>query len=178
MTTRLRTVRRPGVNGARRKTAWSDTLIDTDISGLRATQELMGTGLADTQEKRGYTLIRTLINLVLFLTIPYGATGELRLHLGIVLVSNDARDAAAYPDPGDPVDSPVQGWVWRDHGFVADVAAGPSVAFVPDRIRGDIHSARKLDRASLVLVIDQVAVRGTQFDATIMGLIRNLYKMP
>ena len=183
MTIRQRTARRPGAVvtvAARRRTSWSDTLVSfTVASSAAGGAELMGTGLADTQEKRGYTLARTIVCLAFMPAVPWGTTGVQRIQMGILVASNDATAAGALADPNDAVDYPTQGWVWRDEACVVNQSVGSPVGIIPAVVMNrDIRAQRKLDRSSLSYRLFNSAVDGTATTVRVVGLIRNLYRLP
>ena len=91
-------------------------------------------------EKRGYTLIRTIIDLWFAPSGPAGIYGFMACDVGIGLVSADARVADALPDPGASGDYPVTGWIWRSR-VVVQGYGGTEEAAVPTRINLDLRSS-------------------------------------
>jgi len=132
--------------------------------------------VADT-EKRGCTLVRTVVGLCLRAASPGVVSGQQRVTIGIALVSDDAFSASAVPDVEDAADFPVQGWLWREVRLVYDETLATGI-INPVEVRLDLRAARKLDRSSMVLLMSNENLEGTGFDVRVLGLIRSLYKLP
>ena len=116
MTTRQRTVRRRAVNGAaRRRTAWDDQIVDFDIASGGQALFLLMENVADP-EKRGCTLIRTIMGVDVNCAVPGQVSGQQKVSIGIMLVSDDAfvAGAAAMPNPATESEFPVGGWLLRE----------------------------------------------------------------
>ena len=182
MTTRGRTARRPGAiataRAARRNTAWDDSILNVDYVSGGATQgNRIMEDVADP-EKRGCTVVRILISLSMYAAGDPGAvSGVQRTSLGICTMSDDAFDAAAFPDPNVNADFPVSGWMYRNTFAVRDeTLATGIVPFV--MIEKDLRVQRKMDRAALVLLGVSEGIQGSGFNVKIVGMIRVLYKLP
>ena len=163
-------------NGPKRKTAWTDHLFNFSLGSSSSTDQELMTELIDP-EKRGCTLIRTIIDLWFAPSGPGAAYGFMASDVGIGLVSPDARVGDAMPDPAASGDYPVSGWVWRSR-VVVQGYAGSEEAAVPTRVTLDLKSSRKLDRSDPVFIQDNQTAIGTGFVTQTMGIIRLLYKLP
>ena len=128
-------------------------------------------------EKRGCTLVRTIIKLAFRETPPGVASGSQIIDVGIGLVSVDARVAGALPDPAAAGDFPVTGWIYRSRVLVPAEALGTGYV-QPVIIQEDLRSQRKLDRADPVLIVDSTTDEGAELTVRIVGIIRMLYKLP
>ena len=165
-----------GRGAPRRSTAWDDSLYNFSLgSSSQTDQELMQA--VNDPEKRGCTLIRTIVNLWLAPQDPGIASGFMLADMGIALISPDARVADAYPDPEAAGDYPVTGWVWRDRIVIMNELLSTGVV-VPSRVQLDLRSSRKLDRADPVFIITNSVGLGGGFVTQVMGIIRMLYKLP
>ena len=160
----------------RRLTAWDDTSVDFQTAdGARSAQLLVG-NVADP-EKRGCTLIRTLLALQLTPAVPGGTAGVTRVRVGVMLVSDDSFSADAMPDVEQDADFPIAGWVYRDHFLVLNhtTTAGPPHIV---EIRRDLRSQRKMDRSTVTIQMHNDSISGAAFTTRLIGLVRNLYKLP
>ena len=163
---------------ARRGTAWDDLLVNQTLtSAVQDIRELMQ--LVADPEKRGCTLIRTIIDLTFHPVSPGQVSGQQAVDLGIGLVSADARVAGAVPDSDVSGDFPVSGWIYRNRVRVVDetIATG-IVDYSGGRIEVDIRGQRKLDRSDVVLISLNTPIQGTAFNVNMLGIIRMLYKLP
>ena len=179
MTTRRGTARRPAPSGgaARRITAWDDQVLNVSgiaVSGTTGFQLMENAG---DPEKRGCTVVRVIVGLTARPDPPGAVSGMQTLGLGICTVSDDAFAGGNLPDPLTDADYPVSGWMWRYVGAVVDetLAGGP---VPPLEIVRDLKVMRKVDRSSLVLVVETAAGEGTTFSMRLHGLVRVLYKLP
>ena len=179
MTTRQRTVRRPGANGLvprRRTTAWEDTFINQDLANnARLDQDLL-VNVSDA-DKRGLTVVRTLIHLWFTPAAGSVVNGSQKLFMGIQLSSEDAFAANAVPDPNNSTEYPIGGWMYRDLIVVINPNTGPFLNPSVELWR-DIRSQRKLDRSEMMYSVENNAGSGTTFNVSAIGLIRVLYKLP
>ncbi len=177
MTTLQRTVRRPVANGAaRRRTAWDDQLLNVELTSGSQEEFQLLPAVTDPQ-KRGYTLVRMLFNLVMAPSTPGAVSGQMATDIGIALVSADAFTAGAVPDPSTDADFPVSGWLFRHRTLIRDeTLASGIVEFT--RVKEDLRAMRKLDRSFVTLILETSGVEGTTFTVRAHGLIRTLYKLP
>ncbi len=179
MTTRQRTVRRPGLNGvrsARRTTAWEDTFVAQSLANnARLDQDLL-VNVSDA-DKRGMTVVRILVHLYFTSTAGTPVDGIQKLSMGIQLSSEDAFAANAVPDPNNVTEYPIGGWLYRDVVVVAEAASGIHIN-PPAEIRLDLRSQRKLDRSEMMYSVENNALGGTNFSVDANGFIRVLYKLP
>ena len=182
MTTQRRIVRRPGngrTSGApRRLTAWDDEFHNFSLGNASFTQINLTTQVIDP-EKRGYTLVRMIMDIYLFASPPGTVSGRQLMSLGVAVVSDDAfaSGAAGLPDPDSEEDYPVGGWVWRTRLPVFDETLGAGIV-QPVHIEKDLRAMRKLDRSTLALLVRNDVGEGTTFAVQIIGLTRTLYKLP
>ena len=92
---------------------WSDDLVNFDIqSGQQAQSDL--TGSMSSTDRRGTTVIRTIVRLDLIAAIPNVGNGEQAVCLGIGMASKESYSASILPDPNTEADRPLRGWSWRD----------------------------------------------------------------
>ena len=49
---------------------------------------------------------------------------------------------------------------------------------LPLAVSKDFRSMRKLDRSTMVLIMENAAVEGSTFNVRVNGLVRVLYKLP
>ena len=159
--------------GQRRRTAWDDQIVTLPVTTGAATSVLLVEDAADP-ELRGCTMIRTIIGVDLFPDVQGAVTGVQRLTMGIGVASDDAFAAGSLPEPDDQTDYPQGGWVYRASFNVAD-RVGESLPLV--RVDQDLRAARKIDRSSVYLRIQNTAVQGSTFTIQLSGLIRVLYKL-
>ena len=177
MAMRRGTARRPGpVVAPRRLTAWDDRMLNQTLADNSQDVQALMVNIADP-EKRGCTLIRTLVHMQYLATNPGTVSGVNLVHFGMALVSDDAFAASIVPDTETGDDFPVMGWVFRDQISVVDetLATGP---IPPVDVRLDLRSARKLDRSTLVWIAKSVSREGTVFAVQQTGIVRCLYKLP
>ena len=162
----------------RRKTAWDDQILigQTVVNAASPAGFLLVENAADP-EKRGCTVVRIIVDLAVNADVPGSVSGQEVTSFGIALVSDDAFVAAAFPEPNDETDYPVSGWLWRKVILVQDetLATGP---IPPVRVYQDLRVARKLDRASLTLIVMTQGIEGSTFNTRLTGIVRALYKLP
>ena len=176
MTTRLRTARRVQGNVRRRTTAWDDQTITSLTASSGASQEVLLIENVADSEKRGCTLVRTLVRLTAMPSSITSVNGIQLVHFGIGLTSDDAFAAGALPDVEIDDDYPVAGWVWRDSVYVRDSTVASAGQIV--RLEAELQSQRRLDRSSVFLTFSNVPVQGTPFAVSVGGIVRMLYKLP
>ena len=115
MTTPRRIARRPGPVvrvGQRRRTAWDDLVLGTNLDSASTNSFLLMGNVADP-EKRGCTVVRIIVHMWYVAATP-GTTNSLTsIDVGIALVSDDAFSANALPEIGVADDFPVGGWYPR-----------------------------------------------------------------
>ena len=162
--------------GPRRITAWDDEIHEFSLTNSSQTAINLMTNVADP-EKRGCTLVRLIIDVVLFPATPGNASGRQIVSLGIGVVSDDAFAAGTLPDPEEESDYPVGGWVYRARKSVFDETLATGLVR-PVLIEKDLRAMRKLDRSTLALIVHNGAVEGTAFTIGMSGLTRSLYKLP
>ena len=180
MVTARRTARRPSAVGiartARRATAWNDELFNFTLVAASSSQFLVVQDVSDP-EKRGCTLIRTLLDFAVLAETPGAVSGSSKVSLGLALASDDAFVGGSLPDPEVQADYPVDGWLWRWSGIIIDETL--ATGHVPPRyIKEDLRAARKMDRSSVYMAITNDLLEGTAFTVRIIGIIRMLYKLP
>jgi len=160
----------------RRTTAWEDTFVNqTLVNNARLDQDLL-VNVSDA-DKRGMTVIRTLIHLYFPETAATEVSGVQKLLMGIQLASEDAFAAMAVPDPNNSTEFPIGGWMYRDIVVVSQSSARLHQNPVTE-VRLDLRSQRKLDRSEMIFSIENNASGGTAFGVDVVGLIRVLYKLP
>ncbi len=146
-------------------------------NNARLDQDLL-VNVADA-DKRGMTVIRTLIHLFFQSQIVTTVNGSQSLFMGIQLASEDAFAAMAVPDPNNATEYPIGGWLYRDRVIVTQSAAGVFLAIGGTvELRHDLRSQRKLDRSEMIFSVENNAFGGTAFPVDVGGIIRVLYKLP
>ena len=147
MTTRTRLVQPRGV---RRPTEWFDLFnvgITISASG-QVSRDLLG--LVPLGMKKGSTVTRTLIDLVVR---PQGTIIYSNLTWGIVMIDDDAAAGGAIPDSDEAADQ--SGWLGR--GLVPCVTSNTSNLMPSMPVRIDLSSQRRFrgEDESLYLVFDK-----------------------
>ena len=177
MTTRARTVRRPGAAAVRRKTAWDDQILAAN--GIAVTSRVSIPLVEDVAdpEKRGCTIVRIIVGLDLWPLAPAIANGSVNATIGIAIVSDDSFVANAMPDPEAQDDYPVSGWLYRARYRIVDTTTGGE-GQTNVRVDRDLKVMRKIDRSTVVMIIHNEALEGTSFTMAFSGLVRVLYKLP
>ena len=157
-------------------TAWDDEFFDLSAGSGVTTSVAFLQNTSDT-EKRGCTLVRTIIAITLMPNTPGAVSGVTRVRMGIQMVSDDSFAANAMADPQIAADSPVQGWLWRGHELVIDETLATGMPqFV--QVNVDLRAQRKCDRSQAVLSVHNESLEGTAFTLRFVGMIRALYKLP
>ncbi len=160
----------------RRTTAWEDTFVNQTLNNnARLDQDLL-VNVPDA-DKRGMTVVRTLVHLYFPETAGTAVTGAQKLLMGIQLASEDAFAAMAVPDPNNATEFPIGGWMYRDITVVTQTASRLHQKALQE-MRLDLRSQRKLDRSEMIFSIENNASGGTAFSVDVVGLIRVLYKLP
>ena len=183
MVMRQRTARRPGPIGIaraqRRNTAWDDRLllgsaIDVPAGGRSSLQ--LALNVSDP-EKRGCTVVRIIMDLVVWPIPPGAVSGVDLLSMGVQMVSDDAFAAGAMADPEDDADFPVTGWLYRGVFLVRDETLATGIGDFTV-VQKDLRVQRKMDRGTLVLTVHNTGLEGTFFTIRTTGIVRVLYKLP
>ena len=147
-----------------------------NINAADSQQVLLCENVADP-EKRGCTLIRTLLHLWVLSNNPGSTEGSMHVIFGIALASDDAFVGGALPDVEVDADYPVGGWLYRDSVLVTDMVANASMLRATE-LRADLRNQRKLERSSIYLEVANVLANGNSFVVRVSGIIRCLYKLP
>ena len=118
-------------------------------------------------EKKGMTLVRTLVNLSL---LPIATGPGSVVALGLVMIEDDAIAAGSFPEPGDNIQKP--GWLWK-------TILPTSTALVNQNsdatlIREDLRGKRKFPASGWDLMLLVNNIQGT-VTVNIDGLIRMLW---
>ena len=87
-------------------------------------------------EKKGATLIRTIVNLSTVLTAS-GSGGK--FSMGLVMVNDDANASLAFPDPGSAGDD--AGWLWRTERPIATSDSNDASQWIMTNL--DLRGRRK-----------------------------------
>ena len=130
-------------------------------------------------EKRGCTLVRLIMDFVMFASPPGAVSGRQVVSMGIAVVSDDAFSSGAtgMPNPEVSTDYPVGGWLWRKVVPVFDETLATGHV-PPVEVRQDLRAMRKLDRSTLAFLAFNDAGEGSPFTVQWIGIIRSLYKLP
>ncbi len=148
----------------RRAVEWFDTIFDQTLPVSTNTVIVLSNGIVD-DEKKGMTLIRTLVDLKFTPTTADTAT---RLSVGFFFIEADALAAPALPDPATADEQP--GWFYR----WAHVCNIDSTSVSRDRAVADIKAMRKFRAEDYDIVM--VAETGAGAPIAVSGLIRLLVK--
>ncbi len=153
---------------------WADTLMSFSVaSGATNNQDLLSNLSPD--ERRGITLVRTIMTMAYTPSPTSGVVGTQIIDLGIGIASVDAFAAGALPDVQVESDRPPRGWIMRDRTAVLDDATDvANITFV----RGDFRTKRRIDDGDLFLQHFSTARTGTPFTVAISGIVRVLYLLP
>ena len=159
-----------------RQNEWKDNLISVGLATGAGTFESLVANFTEP-DKRGMTLVRTLIRLTAFSTSIAGAYGVQNISMGIGVASQEAFAVglAALSDPQTESDKPTRGWVWCSQMLVSQNGVGGEVL---QTITADIRGMRKLENGELFVSIFNVAEVGTAFGIEMHGIIRTLFKLP
>ena len=153
--------------GQKRELVWQDRLVNLAMA-QNATQTLDLTLNLANDERKGMTLVRTIISLD-FNSRTAGAGNHIRM--GIYKADGDAMAALALPDPGTETDNP--GWIFRDSLFLSTTAANDGSQ--GRQIHADVRAQRKLlAESDVVAMIFETA--GVAITIDIDGLVRTLWK--
>ena len=131
------------------------TAVTNHAIGSQAVIEVLDSIIDDIA---GSTIVRILGEIALS---PSGAAAHALYRLGLLVVTDDAMEAGAVPEPWNDSVS----WMWEVAGrLLTDVLNKPDAVY---RIPVDVRVARRLpqDGMSLVLVIDCPATSGAGFSA-------------
>jgi len=160
-----------------RQTQWQDNIINQGFAtGAGVFESLVASFTAP--DKRGMTLIRTLVRLQAFSNTVAGAYGVQRLNIGIGVASQEAfaLGLTALSDPQTESNEPTRGWTYRTQVLVAQ--NGVSSPVLSDPVVADVRGMRKLENGELFLTMFNDNVVGTSFTVEVHGLIRCLFKLP
>ena len=160
--------------GQRRRTAWVDTAVDaTTGNGTQSALDLMQT--IDEDESLGMTVTRMLLCLAL-VPSPLGTVnGVQSFDVGIARQSREAREAGADPEPNDPTDHPLGGWLYRCRFAVLD---DPTPGYPIPQVMVNLKTQRKIDRGVITMFLANNTVQGTAFTVRAIGSVRMLVKLP
>ena len=147
----------------------------TLVVGGAGLQLLLCENVADP-EKRGCTLIRTIIGMSFLPNVPGAISSRINVTFAIALASDDAFAAGSLPDPEVDDDFPVGGWLYRTRFPVSDGVGEPVP--MPFRIEADLRMARKLDRSTIYMSMHSSVDQGAGFVTAVNGMVRCLYKLP
>ncbi len=154
---------------------WEDTAISVNVVDNGDTVLSLVGGLSE-DERRGMTIVRTIVDLQLSPDPTSGVTGSMFVDLAIGMANQQAFTAGSgsLPDPAINSERPPRGWIWKTRTAVIDDATQlGALTFVS----GDFRSKRKVDAGIPYLHIAPDARTGTAFTVNVTGLIRLLYLM-
>ena len=166
-TSKARGGRRSGRRGARRAVEWFDFQINLTVAGSGGQNTVNLTANLQDDEKKGMTLVRTLIQLA---AMPIATGAGSVLAMGIVMIEDDALAAGSVPEPGDNIQKP--GWLWKTlfSSSTAVVNARADATLIKEDLRG----MRKFAASGSDLVLVAENIQGT-VTVNIDGLIRMLW---
>jgi len=158
-----------------RRTRWIDSSISFDVaSGGQNTQTLFpGIGPDDLRDS---TIIRIVARLYVSSISVAGAWGIQMLAMGIGVISQEAIGAGIFPDPVNPVDFPVRGWLYK--GNVGLSQNGSQANPLWTELLLSLKSQRKLDTGQPILIVDSTPHAGTAFTSRVAGSVRTLVLLP
>ena len=145
---------------------WFDTLINETTGTAEQDSQSLTSGIAD-DEKKGMTLVRTIIDLTCLLSAA--GTGGV-ISMGLYLIQADALAALALPD----VDiSSEKGWIWRTTRVISSTNVND--ISMNSRFIYDLKGNRKLpsEDHDIIFVMDAGTLSA---DVNTDGLIRLLFK--
>ena len=158
-----------------RQLVWHDNLVDQTVSNGGQVAVDMIPGLSE-DDRVGCTITR-LIGVVFFHTqLTLTSETVQVIDLGIGVMSADAFAAGAMPDPDQEGDQPSRGWLYRSREVVW-YEAGQN-RMLPGVFRFDVRAQRKLDRGTLVMVVDSNNTEGSVATVLMRGLTRTLCRLP
>ena len=159
-----------------RQSEWKDNLFDFNLASGQGNVQSLVANFTEP-DKRGMTLIRTIIHIEMFSNTVAGAYGVQVVSAGIGVASQEAFaiGATAISDPQTESDKPTRGWVWRTQIAVSQNGTGLDLVRTISR---DIRAVRKLENGELFIVFDSDPGVGTAFTMSVRGLVRTLFKLP
>ena len=154
---------------------WEDTLIEDTLAAATQNEQSLVGGLSE-DERRGMTVVRTLVHFWLTPNVTSGVVGTMTLLAGIGVANDQAFGVGSTALPQLTINSerPLRGWLWKDSLAIVDDAT--TVAPVTE-LKVDIRSKRKVDAGILYLATEGDTRSGTAFVIKVSGLIRVLYLM-
>ena len=159
-----------------RQTEWKDNMISQVVAAGATALESLVANFTDP-DKRGMTLVRTLIRLEAMSTTVAGAWGVQIASMGIGVASQEAFNlgVTAVSDPQTEANKPTRGWVWRTQMLVSQNGVSTPITSL---YTADIRAARKLENGELFLIINNSDAVGTSASIQVLGVIRTLFKLP
>ena len=156
-----------------RETFWVDNPISFGMtSGGRITVSLF-TGTPPINTRRA-TIVRFILRLSAYSESVAGAWGINLIDLGIGVVSQEAFNAGAIPDP-DADERPARGWMWKDRLVATQNGVGTPIVV---STWADLHSGRKIYDGELFLIGVNTASLGTTASYRVSGIVRVLLLLP
>ena len=175
MTTRQRTVRRPGA--PRRALRWADDTLNSDVASNSEVISQLNANLNLTQ-KEDATLVRSIICVMVIPETPVvnNVDNNQRIAMGIGVVAEEAFGAggSALANPGIVGEEPLQGWVWRCQYWVPHCSGVNYPALLVEK---DIRAGRKLASGIPFLRFGNNAGTGAAFNVRFVGFVRTLYML-
>ncbi len=154
---------------------WEDTsVLSVIVDNGDALLSLVG-GLSE-DERRGMTIVRTIVALSLSPQTTSGVVGSMMCDIAIGAANQQAFTAgvASLPDPAINSERPPRGWLYKTRAAILDDADNASPL---TEVRADVRSKRKIDAGIAYLHLAVDARTGTAFSVTVSGLVRILYLM-
>ena len=153
----------------RRSSTWVDTILNFSVAnGAEGFQNLMF-GLT-VDDARGWTLVRTIVDMGLSASTVAGAFGVTQCQMGIGLATEPAIAAGvgSLPDPDLPGEHPGRDWIWVGYEGVFQNGVGVDPVRM---VHLDLKSRRKIDQEQLVLIIAANSIIGTTFSVAVRGRV-------
>ena len=152
---------------------WDDNLIDLAITSTATIETELMTALSG-QQRRGITIVRTIIELGITPSPTSGVVGTQSVDIGIGVIAETASLAGA-PDVRVASHRPARGWIMRTRCVVIDDATTvPAMS----ECKMDLRTKRKVDDGKPFIGIGNSARTGSAFTVHVSGIIRLLYLLP
>ncbi len=165
----------------RRRTTWVDTHVALQLAAAgKFNIDLMGPYIADTTQRRGLTVTRTLIHMAFLTTSEGGTDGINQMACGIGVVSQESFTAGTLPDPETEDDKPVLGWLWKDIYTTRETIQGTDLV-APGyftEVKVDIGARRMIDTGVLWMAATNTTIAGTGHAVQVSGIVRTLFLLP
>ena len=153
---------------------WDDNFIDFAITSTATIEVELMTNLSG-QQRRGITIVRTILELGITPSPTNGVVATQSVDVGIGVIAESTAIAAA-PDVRVATARPACGWIMRTRCVVMDDA---NTVVAPTLCRMDLRMKRKVDDGKPFIGIGNTVRTGaTPFTVHVSGIVRILYLLP